>query len=470
MRRWIIAGCCFVLLIAVVQAQQTNARVIRMWEQLNLRVTPERSAAAVATLAGETPLLVTGRSADGKWYYAQTTDGSAGWVAAGYVELLSVTFSQLPVINPAADPAASPAPQEQPAAPAQPAQDTGARVATALLNLRSAPTTAAALLNRLPQGTPVTLIGRSADGLWLRIRVAEGQEGWVFASYIETAQDLNALPLVDTTTTASAAPAAPQGSPDAAPTFFTLGATAWQTFVEGQALGNRRDVFSKVGDSITASEFMYHPFGMGVFELGGFAYLRPTIDFFTRTIARDHNSFANTSLAANNGWTTTTVLSASAANPQNCLPGEAPLVCEYRIVRPAVALIMLGTNDVTLLTPEEYAGNLRTILQLTTAAGVIPVLSTIPPRRGYEPQTAFFNELIVQAAAERGVSLWDYGSVMRTLENDGLSADGVHPSQHPGGFGYAANFTGDSLKYGYVMRNLTALQVLHTLRQQILER
>jgi hypothetical protein len=268
----------------------------------------------------------------------------------------------------------------------------------------------------------------------------------------------------------TAAAAAPQGSPDAAPTFFTLGATAWQTFVDGQALGNRRDVFSRIGDSMTVADVMYRPFGMGVFELGSFAYLRPTIDFFTRTIARDHNSFANTSLAANNGWTTTTVLSASAANPQNCLPGEAPLVCEYRVVRPAVALIMFGTNDATLLTPEEYAGNLRTILDLTTAAGVIPVLSTIPPRRGYEPQTAFFNELIVQAAAERGVSLWDYGSVMRTLENDGLSADGVHPSQHPGGFGYAANFTGDSLKYGYVMRNLTALQVLHTLRQQILER
>ena len=36
------------------------------------------------------------------------------------------------------------------------------------------------------------------------------------------------------------------------------------------------------------------------------------------------------------------------------------------------------------------------------------------------------------------------------------------------GFGYAADFTGNYLQYGYVMRNLTALQALDVLRRQVL--
>jgi hypothetical protein len=54
------------------------------------------------------------------------------------------------------------------------------------------------------------------------------------------------------------------------------------------------------------------------------------------------------------------------------------------------------------------------------------------------------------------------------LPDAGLSEDGLHPSAPPNPSVNGANFTGDNLRYGYVMRNLTALQVLDTLRREVL--
>jgi lysophospholipase L1-like esterase len=250
--------------------------------------------------------------------------------------------------------------------------------------------------------------------------------------------------------------------------FFILGANSWNIYAKGQALGNRRTVFSKVGDSITVADVMYRPIGFGNYSLGGYGYLQRTIDFFSQTQARDNNSFNNSSLAAQNGWTTSTVLNPQYANQDACNEGESPLACEYRTTKPAVALIMFGSNDVAIVPSDEFAYNLRVIVEYSIARGVIPVLSTIPPRRGFEPQVAFYNQLVTEIASAYGVSLWDYGAAMRTLPNDGLSGDGLHPSYPPEGFSHAANFTGDYLQYGYVMRNLTALQALDVLRRRVL--
>src|SRR5262245_53057767 len=76
----------------------------------------------------------------------------------------------------------------------------------------------------------------------------------------------------------------------------------------GAKRGNRRNVFSKVGDSITASELFLYPVGNGGLRLGNYGYLGNTFNFFMKTSARDNNSFSNHSLAARGGWTTRDVL------------------------------------------------------------------------------------------------------------------------------------------------------------------
>jgi hypothetical protein len=57
---------------------------------------------------------------------------------------------------------------------------------------------------------------------------------------------------------------------------------------------------------------------------------------------------------------------------------------------------------------------------------------------------------------------------MAGLPRGGLSDDGLHPSASPAGYQGAADFNGDNLQYGYVMRNLTMLQVLDTVWRQVI--
>jgi lysophospholipase L1-like esterase len=274
-----------------------------------------------------------------------------------------------------------------------------------------------------------------------------------------------ALP-VETASADAASPANP--SSPAATVISGISANTVAIFRRGQAMGNRRDVFSKVGDSITVAPDMYDPIGRGAYVLGDYPYLQEVVNFYLQTFARDQNSFANTSLAAGSGWTTATVLDPNAANTAVCAPGERPLDCEYRLTKPAVALIMLGSNDVHYFDGGTYQYNLEVITQTTLDQGIIPVLSTIPTRIGYEEKVIQFNDIIRTTAGAYGVPLWDYASVMATLPYSGLSGDGLHPSTSPSGYAGAANFTGENLAYGYVQRNLTMLQALDALYRRVL--
>ena len=116
-------------------------------------------------------------------------------------------------------------------------------------------------------------------------------------------------------------------------------------YTVGQALGNRANVFSKVGDSISVSRSFLGPVGEGRYQLGDHGYLQPVIDHFSAAPARQGNSFENRSLAAGEGWAAWAALDPQFADAALCAPGETPLACEYRLTRPAFALIMFGTND-----------------------------------------------------------------------------------------------------------------------------
>lgn len=232
----------------------------------------------------------------------------------------------------------------------------------------------------------------------------------------------------------------------------------------GARLGNRRNVFSKVGDSITASELFLYPVGGGALRLGGYGYLQTVFNFYMQTPARDSNSFSNHSLAARGGWTTRDVLDPNQADHGVCQGGESPLLCEYRQSKPAVALIMLGSNDMASVPLAEFKANLARIITLSKAAGVIPVISTIPWRldgRVDPSLTVAFDLAIIQVARANGAPLWNYWLAMYGLPDAGISTDKLHPSIPPD---YnAAIFDTDHLRYGTTMRNLTALQVLNAI-------
>ncbi len=320
------------------------------------------------------------------------------------------------------------------------------------LRLRDAPSFSSATVDGLDPGAPLTLIGRTVDSNWLYIRTQEGIVGWSNAAYITVNIDLANL-AVTTDLTALSHPL--HVATKVAENIRII-------YAHGQDLGNRADVFSKVGDSITVASHMLHPIGEGLYNLGDYQYLQSVIDYFSITSAREGNgnSFANTSIAAGSGWTTDAVLKSKYADPTVCLPDESALVCEYRLVKPAYALIMFGTNDVAHLTLKTYAYNMGLIVKTSIEHGVIPIISTIPVRIGYEEQVTAFNEALVKVARRYNIPLWEYGGAMQSLPDAGLSPDGVHPSIPPRGYKGAADFRASNLYYGYVIRNLTALQML----------
>jgi hypothetical protein len=133
-----------------------------------------------------------------------------------------------------------------------------------------------------------------------------------------------------------------------------------------------------------------------------------------------------------------------------------------------VALIMLGTNDVSATPPDQYRSNLQRIVQTSIDMGVIPVISTIPKRVGFDGPVATVNQIVTETARGFDIPLWDYGSTMQNIPQNGLLDDGVHPNFPPGDFSAAADFNAVNLQYGYVIRNVTALYVLDAVWRQVL--
>jgi len=354
-------------------------------------------------------------------------------------------------------------PSPRPAATATPLA-VAARVCPtcSMLRLRGTPGTAGDILTLLAAEAPLQVIGRTADNRWAQVITADGMQGWVATSYLGEGADFSALPVAG-----SAVDAAP--SADTLAPVSGVTSTARQVFLDGRAKGNIPFAFTRVGDSITAAPQFLTAFGTGSYRLGEYEALRGAIGFFSGPNGRNANPFVAASMAARNGWGADSVLNLAYADPNLCRAGETPLECEYRVTKPAVALIMFGTNDSGGIPVSQFQANLDRIVRISLQMGVIPVLSTIPPKQ-YNPATdgrvPEFNQVIISLAQSYDVPLWNYWQTMTTLPNNGLDPDGVHPSTPPDGG--TAIFDAEHLRYGYTARNLGALQVLYTLWQQVL--
>ncbi|GAB1422058.1 hypothetical protein MASR2M15_22650 [Anaerolineales bacterium] len=229
----------------------------------------------------------------------------------------------------------------------------------------------------------------------------------------------------------------------------------------GQLLGNQPDVFSKIGDSITESLWFFYAIGEGFYELDEQTeYLQEVIDYYSHSTAYPYNSFSNTSLAAKSGWAAGAALNPEFSDETYCNWDEPPLICEYRISRPSVALILFGTNDVGYIPTEYFRENIEIIIQMSIDRGVIPIISTVPYRVGHEERTQLYNEAIYELADEYLIPVWPYAEILYALPNYGLSTDNIHPSP-PYHYKYSANFKSEYLYSGYVLRNLSGLQMLY---------
>ena len=228
----------------------------------------------------------------------------------------------------------------------------------------------------------------------------------------------------------------------------------------GTSRGNRMDVIAKIGDSITEAGGFLRDIGMGWFELGPYGCLEPTIAYFRRTpVPNANNCLARASMCAMGGWLS-----------DNALAGDpmSPLRAELNATRPGYAVIMYGTNDLDRSTADALAANLTRIATICEEFGTVPVLSTIPDRldvAAVGARVAGFNERIRAVAAARSIPLIDYWAAMRPLPRNGIEEDGIHPSVYRTNSDAEAGYLTDvATRFGYNMRNLTTLLMLHRLR------
>ncbi len=345
------------------------------------------------------------------------------------------------------------------------------------LRLRTKPSLDGEILYSLPALTPLTIVGKTEDEEWLTVRTPYLDGGWAKSDWIEVFIDLEEVPVTWYSAEVSqggqpgggGATPVPGAMPESYAFVSGVSEDLREIYRLGLSMGNRSNVFSKVGDSITVNISFMTPFGTHSYALYDHTYLQSVVDYYSASWARTHNSFANVSLAAGVGWTSWRVITAGEGDPGFCNADETPLECEYRWLRPSVAIIMLGTNDVPGTEPRSFDYPLREIIETSLENGVIPVLTTIPPLHGYDvsARVLAYNRVVAALSGEYGVPMIDYWAAVQGLPNDGLSSDGVHPSSAPGGDnGYLSS---GNLRYGCPMRNLVTLQALDLILRDIIE-
>ena len=226
-------------------------------------------------------------------------------------------------------------------------------------------------------------------------------------------------------------------------------------FQQGLAMGNSPKVFTRIGDCNSAAPAFLTGFHSG-YDLGEFTDLQPALEYF-------HDSFRRPSLAAKAGLNTAGLLSTIWTDEQ-CTSGETLLECQYRLDHPSFAFISIGTNDSYYVKrdPLEFERNLRIILDKTLALGILPIMAT--KADNLEGDNSI-NHTVARLAAEYDLPLWNFWAAVQDLPGGGLlETEHLTTISH---LNYVDFARPGALQNGMQMKNLTALQVLYFLWQEL---
>ena len=124
--------------------------------------------------------------------------------------------------------------------------------------------------------------------------------------------------------------------------------------------------------------------------------------------------------------------------------------------RPEAAIVMIGTNDINGgKFPTGYRAGLMKVVKQCLRANCLPILNTIPPRRGHDKAVAAVNAIVREIAKKEKLPLADFHAAClkmrpgKTWDGTIISKDGVHPSG-----GKSNLYDEENLKTcGYALRN-----------------
>jgi hypothetical protein len=235
------------------------------------------------------------------------------------------------------------------------------------------------------------------------------------------------------------------------------------------------DVFMKVGDSITADTNFMTCFAGDDVDLGDRDDLETAWTFFLGAdLGSGVTSFDRIGDAAEGSRT--------AAWAVDDDPAPSPVASEIDAIAPMSAIVMFGTNDIGWFDDfgdvlRWYGENMLVLVDTMLDAGVVPILSSIPPITDDDlvdiinnRRVPTFNAIVRGLAQAQRIPFVDFHRELMAIPldpfNHGLWPDGVHPNAHPLG---ACIFTEEGLQYGQNVRNLISLDALDRVRRILVE-
>ncbi|HXX92916.1 MAG TPA: SGNH/GDSL hydrolase family protein [Planctomycetota bacterium] len=162
------------------------------------------------------------------------------------------------------------------------------------------------------------------------------------------------------------------------------------------------------------------------------------------------------------------------AGGKSGMPSLAEILKKYN---PQIAVVMLGTNDVTAGKPvAEYKANMGKIADALLANGTVPILSTIPPYPGKEEAAKVFNAGLAEVVKEKRLPSIDFwGEIMKRRPNDWngtlLGKNDVHPTSEQGGANPASEPTEENLKNsGLLLRGWLSVRKIAEVKEQVVDK
>jgi lysophospholipase L1-like esterase len=153
---------------------------------------------------------------------------------------------------------------------------------------------------------------------------------------------------------------------------------------------------------------------------------------------------------------------------------------------PEAAILMFGTNDLNNVDTEDYRATLEEVVRRCLDHGTVVIVSTIPPRHGFEEKSADFAEAARHVAENLHVPLVDFHAAIlerRPDDWDGadekfreykgydvptlIARDGVHPSNPKQ---YRGHYSEEALRNnGFSLRNYLVLRKYAEVIRRVLE-
>jgi hypothetical protein len=236
-----------------------------------------------------------------------------------------------------------------------------------------------------------------------------------------TDEAATATPSPEATATASLTPTPDTRPLPAAwrswPVVPTLSARAAEIYQHGLVLGNDPHSFSRIGDCQSEPGV-----DMGIYDDPRLYHLDQQHQNLQATIDQFSGSFGRTNITARRGFGISSVLSPLMSDPKYCTGSETPLECEFRIHKPSIVFISMGTNWCANCT-RKFDEYLRKIVEFSVDRGVLPVLTT--KADNVEGDNSL-NAAIAQVAYDYDLPVWNFWAAVQSLPDHGLKPDKIY--------------------------------------------